>query len=174
MSTTTHAIALGAIALLAGGLFAAGNLWPADPAGPMPLPAKVTVEQPAPKAPRGPWREAKVIDLTGWLAGSVAYAPDGKSLFVGGTDGHVRAYETATWKQLWEYKGSGRLAALAVVPDGKTVAATFKDGASSGVRLLDAATGKAGDTLEEQNALKDWPEPLAAGFFPDMPVAARG
>ena len=42
----------------------------------------------APAAP-SMWKESKVLDLTGWLGGSVAYSADGKTLYVGGTDGHV-------------------------------------------------------------------------------------
>ena len=156
MSTNTHAIALGALTLLAGGLLAAGSLWPSDSPNPMPAPPPsldVKVEQSRP----GPWHETKVLDLDGRLAGSVVYSADGKTLFVGGTDGHVRAYDAATWKQLWEYKCDSRFAALALAPDGKSLAATFKDG----VQFLDAATGKAGDILEQKGSA-----PIAVAYMP--------
>ena len=119
----------------------------------------------------GPWKETKVLEIDGLLAGSVAYSGDGKTLFVGGTDGHANAYDTAAWKRLWEYRGHGRFTAVACAPDDKTVAVTFKDGASSGVRVLSARTGgPGGDTLQEEHALKDWPEPLAVAYFPDAVV----
>jgi|GEM_PF-1603841 len=114
------------------------------------------------------WSEKNALDLTGWLGGSVAYSADGKTLFVGGTSGHVEAYAAATWKKLWEYKGGESLAAVAVAPDGKMLAATFKDSGSSGVQFLDSGTGKVGDKLEEKNALKDWPEPIAVAWFPNV------
>ena len=63
-------------------------------------PVEAKPDQPAAK-PAGPWKEAKVLEHAGWLAGSVAYSSDGKTMFVGGTDGHARAYDTANWKQLW-------------------------------------------------------------------------
>ena len=48
------------------------------------------------------------------LAGSVAYSPDGKVLLVGGTYGHVTAFDAATRKPLWDYKDeSGHFAAVA-------------------------------------------------------------
>ena len=91
-----------------------------------------------------------MLDQHGWLAGSVAYSADGKTLFVGGTNGggRVAAYDTKTWKQLWEHKGDGKLGAVALAADGKTLAVTTKDG----VQFLDAATGKAGDMLEEKGS----------------------
>lgn len=114
------------------------------------------------------WSEKSVLELPGRLGGSVAYSADGKTLFVGGTSGHVEAYDVATRKKLWKYKGGESFAALAVALDGKTLAATFKDSESSGVQLLDSGTGKAGDKLEEENAAKEWPEPLAVAWFPNV------
>lgn len=123
----------------------------------------------------GSWKEQKVLEHSGFLVGSTTYSPDGKSLIVGGTDGHVRAYETANLKQLWEHKnGGGKLAAVAFAPDGKTIAATFVAAGKQGVQLLDAATGKAGEILEEEGALRDWPEPLAVAFFPDVFIPGDG
>jgi RNA polymerase sigma factor (sigma-70 family) len=158
-------------------LVCGAGFFPGDgPASNVPKPAKdapglrvLTLDAPE-KPAAGAWRESKVLELTGWLGGSVAYSADGKALFVGGTDEHTRAYATETWKQLWEYKGQGRFAAVAVAPDDKTVAATFSGGEKRGVKLLDAATGKVGDTLEELGAIAEWPAPLAVAFFPDTRV----
>ena len=66
-----------------------------------------------PKPEPAAWKETKVLELTGWLGGSVTYSADGKTLFVGGTNGNVQAYDAATFKQLWELKGESRFAAVA-------------------------------------------------------------
>jgi RNA polymerase sigma factor (sigma-70 family) len=151
-------------------LVCGAGFFPGDgPASNVPQPAKdapglrvLALDKPdAPKPAASAWKETKVLELTGWLGGSVAHSADGKALFVGGTDGHVRAYDAATWKQLWETKVGGRLAALALAPDGKTLAAATKDG----LQLLDAATGKVGDVVEEKGSA-----PLAVAFFPDSLV----
>jgi RNA polymerase sigma factor (sigma-70 family) len=172
LTTTTHAVALGAVTLLAGGLLAAVTLRPSDaPARPPavpPPPAQSKADRPATQpGPATPWKEAKVLEPDGWLAGSVLYSADGKTLFVGGTSGagHVQAFDVGTGKPLWETKLDGRFAALALAPDGKTLAVTTKDG----VQFLDAVTGKkTGDGLEETGS-----EPLAVAYFPDT-VAAPG
>src|SRR5262249_19130201 len=78
-------------------------------------------------------------------------------------DGHVRGYTVDDWRQLWETKdGGGKFAAVAVAPDGKTGAVTFKDG----VRFLDAATGKARDVLEGEGG-----GPIAVAYLPLESVA---
>jgi RNA polymerase sigma factor (sigma-70 family) len=169
MASSTHMIAMGVVTLLAGGLLAAGTLGPSDPSPEPPATPptlEVNVNQKAGEPALG-WRESKVIDQNGWLAGSVAYSGDGKVLFVGGTSGsgHVRAFTTDGYKLLWEYKVEGQFPNLALSPDGKTLAVTMKDG----VQFLDAETGKAGVKLEE--SLSD---PIAVGFFPDVAVQAGG
>ena len=61
-------------------------------------------------------KDAKVLDLPGWLAGSVAYSPNGKQLAVGGSGGRVKVYDTANYRELWEHKpgaGDGRGGVLA-------------------------------------------------------------
>ncbi|QJW99396.1 hypothetical protein FTUN_7008 [Frigoriglobus tundricola] len=157
---------LAAVVLTVGVLLAAVATAPAWVGGERPPP--VTVAPPVPKAepPAKPlppvWKESKVLDLTGWLGGSVAHSADGKTLFVGGTGGHVRAYEAKTLKQLWERQDGDAFAAVSPSSDGLTLATTFKDG----VRFLNASTGKAGDVLEEKGS-----EPSAVGFFPDTILA---
>ena len=150
-------VMLASLLLTGGGiLWAASGREEANASPPPPVAAAVAA--PAPKAPASVWKETKVLDHVGWLAGSVAYSPDGKTLYVGGTEGggHVRAYSVGDFEQLWEAQVGLGLAAIAVAHDGKIVAATFKDG----VRFLDAATGKLGDKLEEKGS-----EPLAVAWF---------
>ena len=158
MTTSIPTIALGTLALIAGGLLAAGSLGTNDPAPPAPRKPLVEARSNQPDSPKptGPWKEAKVLEQAGWLAGSVAYSGDGKSLFVGGTDGQLRAYESATWKQMWEYKAGGKFAAVAVAPEtqgaekGFPVAVTFQDGLRTGFHLLDGASGKLNTTLDDR------------------------
>src|SRR5262249_47190198 len=128
-STSTNLVAL---AVAAGALtvaVATAGFFPGDgPAPNHPQPAK---DAPAlrviplnaradPKADPnlGPvaWKETKPLNLPGWLGGSVAYSPDGKTFFVGGTSGFVRAYDSATMKQLWEYQEPTNFAAVAAAP----------------------------------------------------------
>jgi WD40 repeat protein len=125
-------------------------------------PAASRVDPPAAPAakadePSG-WKETTAVSLTGWLPGSLAYAPDGKSLVIGGTNGHVRVIDAATRDVKWEKTLDGKLTGVAVSPDGKAVAATIKDG----VQLFDAATGVPGLALEDKDS-----SPTAVGFFPD-------
>jgi len=173
MTTITNMLAVGVLALVAGGLLAAGTLMSGTkeesgvnaPAAPEPGPPPVA--KPAPQN----WKETKVLALPGWLAGSVAYSPDGKTFFVGGTSGNVRAYDTATMKQLWEHQEATNFAAVAATPDGKSVAVTFKDADRRwGIRLINAATRKLELTLEEGGVpgVVGGPEPIAVGFFPDL------
>jgi len=175
MTTVTNSLAVGVMVLVTGGLLAAGTLLSGQPENPRanPPPGPPQAAAPAPTN----WTERAPVRLVGWLGGSVAYTPDGKTLVVGGTDGRVEAFATDTLKPRWEYKGSGHFAAVtavAVAPDGKTVAATYADGAGGqGARLLDTQTGKAGDTLEELNVLAGWPQPSAVAFFPDAGATRR-
>ena len=180
-TTITNTLAVGLLALLTGGVLAAGTLLSGEPAPDQKTPpakddpvAIASEPKTAPKPLASPWRETKVLELTGWLAGSVAFAPDGKALYVGGTGEHVGAFATDTWKRLWgRFDGPGRLpppgshfGALAVSPDGKTLAVATKDG----VVFLDALLGRAtGDRLEEKGSA-----PLAVGWFPDRLTGADG
>ncbi|MBN9119090.1 MAG: sigma-70 family RNA polymerase sigma factor [Planctomycetes bacterium] len=132
-----------------------------EPAVPVFLAAPAAADVPPAKPESGAWKETRALDLTGWLGGSVCFSRDGQTLFVGGTGGHVRAYETATLKPFWETTGGEHFAAVAVSPDGQTLTVTVKDGA----RFLDAVTGKRGDLLEEKGSA-----PYAVAWFPDKPV----
>ncbi|HSQ57811.1 MAG TPA: WD40 repeat domain-containing protein, partial [Gemmata sp.] len=172
MKTLKTFLTLGALTLITGGLLAAGTLLPREPEKRLDPNVSFTGEQRAPARHAGvsPWRETKVLEHAGWLAGSVCFSPEGKQLFVGGTEGQTRSYLTASWKKLWEYKSEGKFSALAPSPDGNTLGITYSSDDKRGVLLVDAATGKAGDRLEELGANRDWPEPIAVGFFPDQAV----
>jgi RNA polymerase sigma factor (sigma-70 family) len=64
----------------------------------------------------------RVAGLPGGLpigAGSVAFAPDGRTLATASVDGVIRLWETATWKVRATFRGHrDRVSALAFAPDG--------------------------------------------------------
>jgi WD40 repeat protein len=172
---TTGKLKLAAVLILAGGLLAGtATFWGAAAAGgpqtgrPAPN-AAANPGQPRPAVGRDAglnmtWTEQKVLGEMGSLVGSVAYSPNGKILVTGGT-GVVVARDAATFQVQWTARVDGdaqHFAAVAFSADGKTIAATFADG----VRFIDAATGKIGDTLEEKGS-----KPTAVGWFPDRQVA---
>ncbi len=161
-------------------LVCGAGFFPSDgPVSNLPKPAKdakglrvLTLDEPA-KPAGGRWKESKVFDLTAWLAGSVAFDPEGKRFYVGGT-GHLQAYDAATLKQLWSYQDSEQFIAVATSPDGKTLATTYPATGKWGVQFLDAATGKATEKVEEAGAPAGWPHPLAVACFPDEVVLGGG
>jgi RNA polymerase sigma factor (sigma-70 family) len=174
MTTTVHAIAAGVLALVASGLLAAGAMMPNTPenlatsATEATNPGVDTPGSPTAKAAPSPWKETKVLDLTGWLGGSLAYSPDGKLLVVGGTEGNFYAFDAATGKNLWMARSEGKFAAVAFSQDGKQLAATGKDG----VILMDATVAapvKTAQLLEETGS-----EPNAVAFFPDETIFPEG
>ena len=121
-----------------------------------------------PKKPASAWKETSVVDLTGWLGGSVDFALDGKTVFVGGTDGNVHAYDAGTRKKLWEYKSGGAFAGLAVGGEKMLATITHTDlavTAKGGVVLIDPATGKVRETLTEKGV-----DPVAVAWFPGRRV----
>jgi uncharacterized protein (TIGR03067 family) len=128
------------------------------------------------KTDGGGWKERKVLDLPGWLGGSLAYSPDGKALAVGGSGGRVAVYDTATWNNPWARVLGGKFSAVAYSWDGETVAATVPDG----VRLLSKTpifnvpppkdgTEKWKNWYEEQLTEKG-SQPTAVAFFPETRV----
>jgi RNA polymerase sigma factor (sigma-70 family) len=144
MTTTTYAVALGAITLLAGGLFAAGNLWPSDPPGPPPAPGEVKTEQPA-DGKGG----AKALDDHKGFVYSTSYSPDGKTfLSVGSGKGIV--WDAQTQMKLLTFDAEF----AAISGDGKNVFVLEKDE----FRTLDGATGK---TLATKG--RQMPKALAPG-----------
>src|SRR5205085_1110951 len=79
--------------------------------------------------------------LTGHTAGvnSVAFSPDGKSLYTASTDKTVRVWEVASGNVQLQLEGHGDLVdSVAVSPDGKLIATACGDKIA---RLWDA-TGK--------------------------------
>ena len=150
---------------LAGGVVLAARPAPEDPPARRAAEKLVAPADEPAKPAAGGWKEAAVLKLAGWLAGSVTYSPDGQVLLVGGTNGQVQAFDTATRKELWTYKDeTGHFAAVAYSrsvagkDDGAEIAVTFKDG----VRFLDAKSGKVKDTLTEPGSA-----PIAVGYFRD-------
>ena len=77
-----------------------GNAMMFAPAGDKPLSVSdsaVSVERaPVPTPATKVWRERQPIRLNDWLAGSLAIAPDGKTLLVGGTGGHSATFDIET------------------------------------------------------------------------------
>ncbi|MFL5341774.1 MAG: sigma-70 family RNA polymerase sigma factor [Gemmataceae bacterium] len=146
------AVLLLAATLTAAAVFAAGpKAKPPTPPNPPGRPAEVKPMT---------WTLRSTLDQDGWLAGSVAYSPDGNLLVVGGTDNHVQAYDAAKLTPAWDYQEpGGSAAALAFSTDGKQLAATFRDG----VVFLDPATGKKSNVIEEKES---WPAVVA--FFPEV------
>jgi|GEM_PF-5950316 len=104
------------------------------------------------------WQETAAIETPGWLPGSVALSDDGKTIVVGGTDGHVISFDSATRKEKWKTNPGGGFAAVAYTADQNSVLSTFKDG----VRFLDADTGKIQRTLEAIDS-----DATSVGVFPD-------
>jgi RNA polymerase sigma factor (sigma-70 family) len=68
------------------------------------------------------------------------FAPDGRTVFVGGETGAIRAWTVATGKEIGPRQGyQARIWAIAYAPDGKTLASLGED---ETLRLWDTATGK--------------------------------
>jgi RNA polymerase sigma factor (sigma-70 family) len=73
-----------------------------------------------------------------WLT-ALAFAPDGKALYVAGVDGTLIAFDPATGKELRRLgRDIPNPQALAFAPDGKTVAVNY----ATQIRLLDAVSGE--------------------------------
>jgi hypothetical protein len=69
----------------------------------------------------------------GWVY-SVAFAPDGKTLASGSTDGTVKLWEVGTGRELATLTGHARVVrSVAFAPDGKTLASGSTDGSSLGI-----------------------------------------
>jgi RNA polymerase sigma factor (sigma-70 family) len=105
------------------------------------------------------WTSSPTLELKGWLAGSVAFSPDGKQMVVGGSGGHVEAYETGNRKKSWELKiDPSSQSSVAYSADGKMLATTYLDG----FHLVNPESGKVESSFEEKGS-----RPLAVVFLPD-------
>jgi WD40 repeat protein len=109
------------------------------------------------------WREKHVIETPGWLPVSVAFSPEKAMLVIGGTGGKVLAIDPANKAERWRADVGGTFAAVAFAADGKSILATYSDGA----RFLDQETGRWGASLEEKES-----RPRAVGVFPDREIAS--
>jgi len=155
------------------GLVGAAVMLPVPAAPVLPVPLNVPFNAPPEdkaEANAEGWKELKPLEQTAWLPGSVAYSPDGKMIVVGGSGGHVSAYDSVSGKQLWEYHDGEHFAAIAFSRaqleknDGAELAITFKDGA----RFLDPQTGKLTETLTEEGS-----DPLRVAYFRDGPSGRK-
>jgi WD40 repeat protein len=74
----------------------------------------------------------------GWSVASVAFAPDGKTVYAGGVDGTLIGWDPRTGKEVRRVGADLRYPlALCFTPDGKTVAANL----GPTIRLIDLASG---------------------------------
>jgi len=155
-------------AVLAAGLMAGASAFlnntAIEPRADAADPPKEKLVVPSVEVASGQWKETSVLETPG-LAASTAFSPDGTTMLVG-TGSHVKAYDTTAWKALWEYRDeTGGAFGVAFSADGKTVAATTRDGA----HLLNAASGKLEHDIEEKDSL-----PIAVAFLPNPEVITGG
>ena len=99
-------------------------------------------------------KESRRIDLEDVPRGYMIFAPDGKWLVVGTADPSVVVYDLQSGKKAktlaCENERKGRVSALAVSPDGKTLAAAV----TGAVLLFDLGKGELLRTIEAPKELK--------------------
>lgn len=145
------------VAMLAGSGFpmAADAGEPSDRKADRPKASRETV---ALQADDSQWKETAAFETPGWLPVSVANSADGKTTVVGGTEGRIIAFDSATRKEKWKADTGGGFAAVAYSADQNAVLVTFKDG----VHLLDAESGKIENSFQEPDC-----HPTVVAAFPD-------
>ena len=114
--------------------------------------------------------QAVQIADAGGAGTALVFSADGASLVMGGEHG-ARAWDvkkSATWhaRQRWKMVSDVATLAVAISPDGKTVAA---GGADEAIHLLDAATGAEKGVLKGHHG-----EVSALAFSPDGSLLASG
>jgi WD40 repeat protein len=110
-------------------------------------------------APRTKFTRHRPANTSGSAQMSVAFAPDGKSLFSSASfiDPHLRRWEAATGNEILAIptEKKEQTTGLVVSPDGKTLYSASRTGS---VRVWDAATGK---ELRQIGQPMQWPTCLA-------------
>ena len=96
-------------------------------------------------------RRVEHLTLAGHRGGvtAVAFAPDGKRLVTGVTDGTVRVWDAASGQEIFCLRGhQGQVTAVAYAPDGQWLVTGSTDGMA---RIWDAASGRELRRIQGQN-----------------------
>jgi WD40 repeat protein/DNA-binding SARP family transcriptional activator len=115
--------------------------------------------------------DAKVIDVAsgrivhsfstnGAGANDIEDSPDGSLIAIAGRDGTVRVLDDATGEASFDVMGEGAAWQLAFSPDGKSLAATWRDDGGGLVRIVDVADGSVSGEMS-------WPGVFSVAFSPD-------
>src|SRR5262249_54477246 len=94
-------------------------------------------------------------ELPGFVrhAWSVAFSPDGKLLATAGGQNTAKIWDTKTWTEKTKFAVPMGVRALAVSPDGKTVATASEVANDPVVRLWDVESGREIASLQGQRGL---------------------
>jgi WD40 repeat protein/uncharacterized caspase-like protein len=103
--------------------------------------------------------------------GSVAFAPDGKTVLSGSTDSTLKLWDVASGRLLRTLAGhSGTIKSVAFAPDGRTVVSGSEDNT---LKLWDIATGRLLRTIVV-HSLTGFPGVTSVAFAPDGNAVLSG